>query len=261
MSLIAQDVSISFGTRDVVQHISFAAQPGEVLALLGPNGSGKTTLLRALAGVQRHRGTCHYHGQSDARQAIGYMPQDCGGGGTLSVLELLLLARSKGRTVTTRAVDFELIARTLDQLKLSHLAERRLGELSGGQRQIVFLAQTLVREPFYLLLDEPLSALDLRYQLHVMDAITRLTRELAMTTLIVLHDLDIASRFADRIILLSHGQQIADGPPATTLTRDLIARVFGVETESLTTTDGKRVTALCHTLADSDQHHTQPSSL
>jgi iron complex transport system ATP-binding protein len=260
VSIAVQNISVEFGARKAVDDVSFVAQQGHVLALLGPNGSGKTTLLRTIAGFQKHRGTCLFHGQIADPAQIGYMPQDYNGGGTLTVLELLLLARAQSRTLHSKTKDFDAAARILGDLGMMDLASIRLGELSGGQRQIAFLAQALVREPGYLLLDEPLSALDLRHQLDVMSAVRHLTEERQITTILVLHDLNIASRFADCVVLLSQGCAIAEGSPETVLTRALIADVFTVETESLTTSDGKRVTALRHTLAHPSSNN-QPSNL
>ena len=248
MSIAVQNISVQFGKRKAVDCVSLTAQQGSVLALLGPNGSGKTTLLRAMAGFQKHSGACLFDGKPVDPGRIGYMPQDYNGGGTLTVLELLLLARAQSRAIHSKTTEFDAAARILGGLNIIDLAPVRLGELSGGQRQVAFLAQALVRDPAYLLLDEPISALDLRHQLDVMSAVRHLTQERQITTIVVLHDLNIASRYADWVVLLSQGCAVAEGPPDATLTRTLIAKVFTVDTESLTTSDGKRVTALRHTL-------------
>jgi iron complex transport system ATP-binding protein len=260
VSIAVQNISVQFGERKAVDCVSFTAQQGSVLALLGPNGSGKTTLLRSMAGFQKHSGACLFDGKPVDPGRIGYMPQDYNGGGTLTVLELLLLARAQSRAIHSKTTDFDAAADILSGLNIMDLAPLRLGELSGGQRQVAFLAQALVRDPAYLLLDEPISALDLRHQLDVMSAVRHLTHERQITTIVVLHDLNIASRYADWVVLLSQGCAVAEGPPDTTLTRTLIAEVFTVDTESLTTSDGKRVTALRHTLAHPSTHD-QPRSL
>ena len=152
----------------------------------------------------------------------------------LRVIESLLAAR-KASPHTTRpqqAGSPDAVTQAgalLEHLGIAHLAMRHLDELSGGQSQLAGLAQALIREPRVLLLDEPLSALDLNHQFHVMQLVREQTRRHGMTTLVVLHDLGAALRHADRVIVLKQGQLLADGPPAQAITPALLARVYGVQ--------------------------------
>ncbi|HWX49758.1 MAG TPA: ABC transporter ATP-binding protein [Roseomonas sp.] len=236
-----KDLTLGYGRRTVLREASLAPlEAGAITALVGPNGAGKSTLLRGLAGLLPARGSVRLDGQemiglSLERRArhIAYMPQSLPQGVALTVLETLVgaLKASPGGfgeiSLSARAAADRALA-LLERLGIAHLALVGLDRLSGGQRQMAGLAQALVRQPEVLLLDEPTSALDLRFQLAVMQLVRTLTREKALVTVVVLHDLGLAARFADRVVMLSQGEVRAEGSPEGTLTPALLAEVYGV---------------------------------
>ena len=241
------DLSVSYGAKRVVHEAGFALQPGTVTALIGPNGTGKSTLLKAVAGLLPFSGSVSLKGAaySAAEGAIAYMPQDTGGGTSLSVEEVVLLGRLRSLGLTVPAGLKDACRSVLAQFNLVPLAARRLDSLSGGQRQLVFLAQSLFRDPSVLLLDEPTAALDLRHQLIVLDAVRSHSKREGIATVIAIHDLNLSARFADRLICLSDGRIVADGPASEVLSATRIESVYGVRAEVETGADGKqRVTPL-----------------
>jgi len=237
MSLILNDLSVAIGRRTIVRGVSVTAGAGECLALLGRNGAGKTTLVRGLAGLWPVTGEALLEGKvltalsAAARsRLIGYVSQDFASvTARLSVLELLLLVQNSDRMSWQPAPDsLERAHRMLDMLRLTRFAGRMPGELSGGQRQMVMLALALVRQPRLLLLDEPTSALDLANQLHMLELVRDYTRREGIVTVMILHDLSLAARFADRALMLEDGRVIHEGPVGAVMTETRIAQVYGV---------------------------------
>nr|WP_277819217.1 ABC transporter ATP-binding protein [Pseudoroseomonas vastitatis] len=234
-------LTLGYGRRIIVRDCTLASLAGgHITALLGPNGAGKSTLLRGLAGLLPARGSVKLNGQEmigrslEARaRHITYMPQSLPQGVALTVMEALVGALKAsppgagGLPVSGREAA-ELALALLERLGIAHLALVGLDRLSGGQRQMAGLAQALVRKPEVLLLDEPTSALDLRYQLQVMRLVQQLTREKGLVTVVVLHDLGLAARFADHIVVLGDGTICAEGEPERTLTPAMLAEVYGV---------------------------------
>ena len=239
MRVSVTDLSVYYGATVAVEALDLTAEPGEFVAVVGPNGSGKSSLIKAIAGLVPHQGAIAFDGASLASARIGYMPQDTGSRAALTVLEAVLLGRLGRLGLRVDRADLAAAEAVLRSLGLTSLASRYLGELSGGQRQLVFLAQALASEPDLLLLDEPISALDIRHQLEVMQTVGRLTRELELTTIVILHDLNIAARFADRIAVMKQGRLICQGKPDTVVEPAMLATVFGVEAALSTAPDGR----------------------
>lgn len=235
-----EDFCVGYRNHDVVREASLSLREGEVIALIGPNGVGKSTLLKGLSGLLPSNGRVYFdRGEqvSDA-DSFAYMPQDTLTYSSLTVLEVILLGRlrSLGLRVPREVIDEAHGA--LSKFGLLHLQTRTLGELSGGQRQIVYLAQALFRNSTVLLLDEPTGALDLKYQLTVLEAVKSHTRRAQIITVMALHDLTLASRYADRIVCLYESRIVADGSPQQVLEPSLIKSVYGVDAEVITTRDG-----------------------
>lgn len=231
--LTTSQLSVSFGARQVLHGIDLDLQPGQLVALLGPNGSGKSTLLRGIAGLLPHAGSVALGGQPRTSQRIGYMPQDTSSSAALTVTEAVLLGRVERLRWQVSDEDLEAVDAVLRRLGIAGLATRWLRELSGGQRQMVFLAQALVAQPRVLLLDEPISALDLRHQLEVMETVRELTRERSLVSLVVLHDLNAAARHADRLLLLRDGRLHAQGRTDEVFSLQHVESVFDIEAELL----------------------------
>ncbi|MFV0476529.1 MAG: ABC transporter ATP-binding protein [Parahaliea sp.] len=228
-------LGVDYGRQHVLCELSIRALPrGRVTMLLGPNGSGKSTLLNALAGLVSARGEVwlngdRLHALSFARRAekVVLLPQVLPRGIRLRVLEAVIVAQCA--SINTCAQQSKAQAITiLEQLEISHLALHFLDQLSGGQRQLVGLAQSLVRQPSLLLLDEPLSALDLNYQFHVMNLIERETRVRNTVTLMVVHDINLALRHAGHVLLLNNGRLVAEGAPEAVINTRNLADVYGV---------------------------------
>jgi iron complex transport system ATP-binding protein len=229
-------LTAGYGKRDVITDLTLPPlRPGEIVALLGPNGCGKSTLLKALAGILPLHGGAVLLGADDlarmdmAERArrVAYLPQEFPAAVHLRVLESILVAAHAHGGLRQRA-DPGAADTLLKRLDIAGLAMRFLDELSGGQRQLAGLAQALVRNPRVLLLDEPLSALDLSHQLTVMALLRRETEMRRLITVVVLHDLNVALRHADRVVMLHDGRVAADGAPMEAVDPPALARVYGV---------------------------------
>ncbi|TCK23856.1 iron complex transport system ATP-binding protein [Ancylobacter aquaticus] len=244
--LTLDGLSVFYGRRPIIENLSLTPiTGGGVTALIGPNAAGKTTLLRALAGLVPAKGSIRLVGMaspahpleltglpvSQHARHVTYMPQALPQRVALTVFEATLSALMSARSDVVLSTS-EAQARaleTLERLGILDLSRRGLDELSGGQRQLASLAQSLVREPTVLLLDEPTSALDIHHQMRVMQLVAELARERSIIVVIVLHDIAQAARYCQRIVVLEHGVVAADGLPEQAITPQMLARVYKVE--------------------------------
>jgi len=226
---------VCYGTAPVIRRFSDTWQGGEVTALIGCNGAGKSTLLKALAGLLPASGSVSLDGAclrpDECGARIAYMPQETGATSSLTVLEVVLLGRmrSLGMRVPTGLIAEAVSA--LDAFGLATLQTRRIDEISGGQRQLVFLTQALFRAPRVLLLDEPTAALDLRHQLLVLESLRNLAASTGTIIAMALHDLNLAAQFADRLVALHDGGLRAAGHAEEVLTGPNLMDIYGIEAE------------------------------
>ncbi|MFF2785279.1 ABC transporter ATP-binding protein [Streptomyces sp. NPDC058049] len=245
MRITAEDLSWSASGTPVVRGVGLDIAPGETVGLLGPNGSGKSSLLRCLAGLRvPDAGTVRYDGRSirtwSARRIarrIAFVEQDSGFDTDLRVADVVGLGRTpfrdrlRGPDATDRAV----VAAALDRVGLTALAGRSWKGLSGGERQRAHIARALAQQPYGLLLDEPTNHLDVKHQWELME----LLAGTAQTVLVALHDLTLAARHCDRLLLMHQGRLIASGSPAAVLTAGHLAQIFEVDAELTTDAQGR----------------------
>jgi iron complex transport system ATP-binding protein len=234
--LAARDLHFSYPDRPVLDGVSLALSPGEVLAVLGPNGAGKSTLLRCLAGVLQPQGSVELDGRplpsvppGERARLLAFVPQHVPPRLPMTVFEAVLLGRRPYLSWRPRASDLEAAWEALSLMGLEELAQREFSEISGGQRQKAALARALAQQSRLLIMDEPTSSLDLRHQLEVMSLLCTLAEERDVGVVLAMHDLNLAARFASRAILLHGGRIEADGPPGEVLTEDAIREVYGVD--------------------------------
>lgn len=234
--LQVHDLTCRLGSNKVLERLALPdLGRGQLIALLGPNGSGKSTLLRSISGLipaTAHTlaldGTNLLPLSARLRSAfIRYLPQSPPDAIHLTVIEAMLVAvNARGAIPARRAL--ERTQKVLSQVGIEDLGMRYLDELSGGQKQLVSLAQALVHEPAVLLLDEPLASLDLNFQHHAMQLLKQLTRTHGLLIVVVLHDLNMVLRYADAALLLLAGKLLASGEPLTVITPPLLAQAFQV---------------------------------
>ncbi len=229
------------GRATILHPLEFDAAAGEVIGVIGPNGAGKSTLLRSLAGADRTGARVTWQTGALSPRQIGYLPQAFQVSARLSVLECVLLGRREGLGWRVTAANLADCAAALSLLGLAALADRPLDSLSGGQQQMVLLAQRLVRRPALMVLDEPTSALDLRHQLTILSRLRAYAADRSAVVIMALHDLTIAARFCDRLALLHGGRLVGIGTPAAILTSDRVGSCWGVEPELLHARDGAPV--------------------
>ncbi|WP_447554306.1 ABC transporter ATP-binding protein [Vreelandella sp. EE22] len=228
VTLTLDHVSARYGRRTIIDDVTTPTfQGGQVVALLGPNAAGKSTLFRRILGLVQGQGEVII-GNTRSEHPVAYMPQGTGARAVLSVYESVLLARMQGRSLKVQPEDLAQVDRALEELNITSLGERNIGDLSGGQRQLVSAAQALVQEPDILMLDEPTSALDLNRQINLLSVLRRLADERGMLILVALHDLGHALRFTDASMVLEHGRLIACGPTDDVITPALLRQVYKV---------------------------------
>jgi iron complex transport system ATP-binding protein len=246
--LVLDAVSVNLGSRRVVADVSLAVPAGTLLAVVGPNGAGKTSLLRALAGLVPHSGAIRFGGadlgalSAGARaRRIGYLPQRADFAWALSVRDAVGLGRLPHGDPFGRLspVDRAAVDEALRRLDLTSFADRAVTALSGGERARVMLARVLATRAPLLVLDEPTAALDAAHQFEVAGLMRALAAE-GSTVVAVLHDLTLAARFADQVLVLDGGRAVASGPPQTALTEARLAETFGLAIRMIEI-DGRQV--------------------
>ncbi|MFB6269516.1 MAG: ABC transporter ATP-binding protein [Halobacterium sp.] len=238
-ALFATDLELGYGDHTVVDCDDLVVPEGEVTALVGPNGSGKSTLLKGLsaelapdAGTVLLRGSrVQERSAKELATELGLLDQENDAPGGLTVEDLVTHGRypHRGFLDPLDADDEAAIDRAIDMAGVADLRDTPLSDLSGGQKQLAFVAMALAQETDVLLLDEPTTYLDLHHQLRVMETVRSLNQEDDVTVCVVLHDLQQAARFADYLVALDDGSVYDWGPPEDVVTEQLLADVFDVD--------------------------------
>ena len=229
-------VTVQLGGRPVVDRVDLDVGKGEWVAIIGPNGAGKTTLLRAVAGLVPFTGSIVLDGRpaselrrSEISRLLAVVPQEPSTPPWMTVGEYVLMGRTPhlGPLAREGAGDREAAGRAVARLDLVGWEERRLGTLSGGEKQRVVVARALAQEARIVLLDEPTAALDIGHQQQALELLDLLRAESGLTLVAAMHDLTLAAQYADRMVLLDAGRIVAEGAPADVLTETLIASHYG----------------------------------
>lgn len=238
-TISSNSLIVELGKKEILKSVSFQAENGSFIGLIGPNGSGKSTWLKAFAGLVRYQsGKIEINNKEitkykpkELAKIIGYVPQDTSIGFDFPVRDVVMMGRHPHipRFSMERKIDYERVEEALERTAITHLAEQTVTNLSGGQRQMVFIAKAIAQDPSILLLDEPISALDLNRQLQVLELIRELVDE-GMTAIAALHDLNLAARFCDQLVLLNQGEVLASGTPKDVLTTERLLESYQVET-------------------------------
>jgi iron complex transport system ATP-binding protein len=239
IKLEIQNLSLGYNHREVVQSLSFQLKAGEMLGLIGPNGCGKTTIIKALSRVLSPRtGRILLNGKdlatisrSELARLIGVVPQNPYLPENFTVSEIVLLGRNPylGLLRNESARDISIVWWAMERTGISHLAGRKMGELSGGEKQRVTIARVLAQEPGAIMLDEPTANLDINHQIAILDLISSLCREKNLAVLIVMHDLNMAAQYCNRLLLMDHGRLRAEGTPGEVITSSNIKEVYGTD--------------------------------
>ncbi|NLG72559.1 MAG: heme ABC transporter ATP-binding protein [Chloroflexi bacterium] len=236
--LEVQSLSVAYGSKIVLTDVSLSVSPGEVLSLIGPNGSGKSTLIRSISGVLPARtGRILMDGQDIVRlpareraRFISVVPQARDLPDNFSVYQTVLLGRTPYQDWMGRsnADDHQRVMEALQQTSMEELAERPVGELSGGEQQRVLLARALVQDTPVLLLDEPTTFLDIQHQSSLLNLVRRLATEKRIAVLMAMHDLNLAGLYSDRVALLVGGRILSQGAPGEVLTEQNLQSVYNI---------------------------------
>jgi iron complex transport system ATP-binding protein len=239
--LHSENLALAYDENEVIRDLSVSIPSGQITALVGPNGSGKSTLLRGLARLMKpERGAVYLDGQAihqmptkQVARQLAVLPQRPEAPDGLVVRELVAFGRFpyQGFLGIATEEDDQRIDSALEITGLNHLADRLLGELSGGQRQLAWIAMALAQDTQLLLLDEPTTFLDMAHQLDVLDVLARLHREERRTIVMVLHDINQAARYAQHMVALVAGRIVASGTPHEIVTPRILAEVFDIEAE------------------------------
>ncbi len=240
MNITVRDLTFQYHSTPTLTEISIELHESEVLGMVGPNGSGKTTLLKCMnkilepkqGSIMLGEQTINKMSRLEVAKHIGYVPQSSAGNlEALPVFEMVLMGRRPHITWQSSEKDNEKVWEALKMLNIDHIAMRNFYELSGGEQQRVLVARSLAQEAKVLLLDEPTSNLDIRHQLEVMDLTRKLVQKEKLSAAVAIHDLNLAARFCDKIVMMKEGKIFAAGDASSVLTKENIGLVYGVEVE------------------------------
>jgi iron complex transport system ATP-binding protein len=237
--LTAQTISYRRDRRDILHDVSFNVSPGELVGLIGPNGAGKSTLLKVISGLwSGAKGDILLDGKPLARysprhiaQVIAHVPQITALDFPFAVKEIVLMGRNPhlSRFQLETEHDRQIVNHTMRRTHTHHLADRLIGTLSGGERQRVLIARALAQEPRLLLLDEPTANLDIQHQIGILSLVRDLIQGDSLGAVAAVHDLELAARFCDRLVLLHNGAVLANGSPEQVLNPDVIRVAYGID--------------------------------
>ena len=257
--LKAQNISYGYYKSRIkaLSGVSFTLEAGNFLAILGPNGSGKSTLMNVISGVLTPAsGEVFLNGRNilriDRKQiasTISFVPQNVSADFPFTSREVVLMGRFpylSGFGIEKQP-DIDAAEEAMKLTGVLHLKDRRINELSGGERQRVFIAQAIAARPSILMLDEPVSSLDIKYRLQILNLLRELNEKNGISVIVVLHDLNLALNYTKQVLLLKDGFQRAFGPPSEVISTEIIAEVFEVHTEMLTGSSGMSYIAAINT--------------
>ncbi|MCC7565608.1 MAG: ABC transporter ATP-binding protein [Methanomicrobiaceae archaeon] len=236
VTLAIDNLSFSYRSRQALCGLRFSLQKAEILGLVGPNGSGKTTLLKCIDRILHPEGSVLLDGtdvgsmsRQELARSFAYVPQSSQGMLAGTVFDAILLGRRPHIGWGVGEEEIEKVHGVMELLGIEELALRDFAEISGGERQKVLIARALCQEPKVLLLDEPTSNLDLRHQIEVMETIRGLADRQHLSVVMAIHDLNLAARFCDTLLMLKSGEIFAAGDPVSLLTPETIRAVYGVD--------------------------------
>tara|TARA_B100000965_G_scaffold405367_1_gene439181 strand:+ start:7694 stop:8473 length:780 start_codon:yes stop_codon:yes gene_type:complete len=242
-----EGLGFSWGDNLVIDSVDFIVKENELVSVLGKNGAGKSTLLKCLNKILRpNRGKITIHGEDISELGIlttskkmSYVPQSITSNFSMDVFDVILLGRRPYINWSVGEKDRDLVSKTIDKMGLTDFAFRRFDRLSGGEKQRVIIAKAVAQDPNLFLFDEPTSDLDLKNQIEVMKELRKIVSEdNGKAAVIAIHDINIASRFSDRIMLLHEGKIISNGKPSDVLTPENIELVFEVTSRQVMGEDG-----------------------
>jgi len=239
LKLVINNLSFSYAGHPILKDVEFAVDAGEVLSIVGPNGSGKSTLLKCINRILKTKQKTVFIDNLDVSKInyrelsklIGYVPQSSTSTFSFTVFDMILMGRRPYITWNLSERDSDIVAETMDFLGIGELAKRHFNELSGGEQQKVIIARALAQEPKTLLLDEPTSSLDIRHQLEILCMVRNLTQDGSRSVVVTMHDLNLASRFSDRMLMLQKGEIFACGTPREVITEENIKAVYGIDSK------------------------------
>ncbi|BAI61861.1 putative iron compound ABC transporter ATP binding protein [Methanocella paludicola SANAE] len=237
MRINLEDVVVKYGKYVAADGVSFDVGPGEVVSIIGPNGSGKSTIIKSIAQIiQPSSGRISLNGRdlstidiSEIAKLIGYVPQNFHYLFYSNVMETVLLGRKPHIKWKVSKNDLDIVQKALENMGITSMAGKFMDELSGGEKQKVYIARTLAQQPQLYLLDEPTSNLDLKHQIEVLEITKRLTKDQGASMIVALHDLNLALKYSDKVAMMQKGRLYAFGRPEDVLTVQNINSVYGVE--------------------------------
>jgi iron complex transport system ATP-binding protein len=238
-----QNLSFAYLEELVVNEVSLSIAEGEFVGIIGPNGAGKSTLLKLMDGILQPKigeiklqnKPLHEYTRRQMAKMIGSVPQNFSTAFSYSVNDIVLMGRYPHLSAfySESTNDYHVVERSMQSTDVWHLRQRQFGELSGGEKQRVVLASALAQEPQILLLDEPTSSLDIKYQYQFYSILQDLRQRRGLTIVVVTHDINLAARYCGRLILLKNGKVVGDGAPEKVITKRIMESVYEVEVEIL----------------------------
>jgi iron complex transport system ATP-binding protein len=239
LTMRLEQVSLSYGRRTILEDASLEALPGEILGIIGPNGSGKSTLIRGMTRLLNPTsGQIFIDGHTidkvkheELAKLVAVVPQNAALPELFTAVEVVLMGRTPhlGLFRYESNNDFTIVHKAMEATNTVHLTERKISELSGGEKQRLVIARALAQEPKIILLDEPTAHLDINYQIETMELIRHLCREQNLVVIIALHDLNLAVQYCDRLVILNHGKIYRQGLPEDVVTAPIIKEVYGAD--------------------------------